>query len=344
MPAEARMMQEQHMEDRDGLTGEEKQVSAGICCQAKENALPVALRSCISSEEPMLSKCVGSLLDASGLSLSPGMRVLVKPNLLRADPLSCTDPHVVAAVCRWLLDQGCRVTVSDSPGFGRAESIAREIGLEQALFPLNLRCTSLTQPIWEEVLVHERSLQLPVAQSALDCDLIMSVPRIKAHSQLALTLCVKNCFGCVPGMHKACMHTLYGKHEEIFAGLLAALLDLLPPVAGFCDGIVAMHVTGPSKGQPYPLHLLGASVSALALDRAICTVLGQRFEALPLGRELLQRFPSCLQTELFFPFSSPDDCRVTDFIVPRQLLTMSFAPHRLLVSCLRRLWAKWMHR
>ena len=30
------------------------------------------------------------------------LRVLVKPNLLRAVPLACTSPAVVAAVCVWL--------------------------------------------------------------------------------------------------------------------------------------------------------------------------------------------------------------------------------------------------
>ena len=35
------------------------------------------------------------------------------------------------------------------------------------------------------------------------------------------------------------------------------------------DGLTAMHVTGPSKGQPFPLGLLGASPSAVALDEAL---------------------------------------------------------------------------
>ena len=70
-----------------------------------------------------------------------GAKVLVKPNLLTATPLACTSPEVTAAVCSWLLDQGAHVTVLDSPGFGRAESVARAIGLAELLRPLGLAVT-----------------------------------------------------------------------------------------------------------------------------------------------------------------------------------------------------------
>ena len=53
------------------------------------------------------------------------------------------------------------------------------------------------------------------------------------------------------------------------------------PVAAVADGLTAMHVTGPSKGQPFPLGLLGASPSAVALDETLCAVLGLPREEVP---------------------------------------------------------------
>ena len=50
-----------------------------------------------------------------------------------------------------------------------------------------------------------------------------------------------------------------------------------------------MHVTGPSKGQPFPLGLLGASPSAVALDEALCAVLGLPLAGTPLGAALERR-------------------------------------------------------
>ena len=129
-----------------------------------------------------------------------GAKVLVKPNLLTATPLACTSPEVTAAVCSWLLDQGAHVTVLDSPGFGRAESVARAIGLTELLRPLGL---AVTGPGNAVSLKLDNGSRFGVSRQALECDLILSVPRVKAHSQMLLTLAVKNLFGLVVGMRKA---------------------------------------------------------------------------------------------------------------------------------------------
>ena len=99
-------------------------------------SLPVALLQQEDYHDPGLGRAVGEVMDAARLTelcpLRPGARVLVKPNLLLAKPLACTSPQVVAAVCAWLMDHGARVRGADSPGFGRAASVARAVGLEAA--------------------------------------------------------------------------------------------------------------------------------------------------------------------------------------------------------------------
>ncbi|MBQ7618183.1 MAG: DUF362 domain-containing protein, partial [Desulfovibrio sp.] len=276
------------------------------------------------------------------LNLRCGQKVLVKPNLLRADPLSCTDPRVVAATCRYLLDHKVTVQVADSPGFGLAKKVAKTVGLTSALAPLGLTLTDMGPVRLCLVEVCGQRLALPLAELALNCDLLLSVPKVKAHSQFGLTLGVKNCFGCVPGLRKAFLHTKLGQKEELFAGAIAALLQVLPPVAEVSDGVVAMHVTGPSGGRPYQLGIVGASASAVALDKALTEILGVCFESLPLGRALNARYGKAITNlHITYPLASPKDLAVPDFVVPKHLLTMSFAPHRLLISCFKRLWAAW---
>ena len=166
--------------------------------------VPVALQRLSPADSGAVAQALPLLLDRAGLASSFSLRsahVLVKPNLLTATPLACTSPVVVASVCRWLLDQGARVRVGDSPGFGTATAVARQTGLEEALRPLGLRVESLADP---------RPLALPlrrggpvsfgVARVALESDVIFSLPRVKAHSQMRLTLAVKNLFGCVCGL------------------------------------------------------------------------------------------------------------------------------------------------
>ena len=52
-----------------------------------------------------------------------GLRVLVKPNLLRAVPLTCTSPAVVVVACAWLQSCDARAIAADSPGFGTARAL-----------------------------------------------------------------------------------------------------------------------------------------------------------------------------------------------------------------------------
>ena len=100
-----------------------------------ERGLPVALLACPDYAAPRLRQAVFQALESAGPRVGVGLRVLVKPNLLTARPLACAAPEVTAAACAWLLERGARVEVADSPGFGRADAVARKIGLEAALRP-----------------------------------------------------------------------------------------------------------------------------------------------------------------------------------------------------------------
>ena len=299
-------------------------MSSSPVVPASAPGVPVALQRLAPDDRSAVAQALPRLLDRAGLASSFSLRsahVLVKPNLLTATPLACTSPVVVAAVCRWLLDQGARVRVGDSPGFGTATAVARQTGLAEALRPLGLRVEALSAP---------RPLELPlrrggpvvfgVARAALESDVIFSLPRVKAHSQMRLTLAVKNLFGCVCGLRKALIHTRQGQDPDFFADCIAALWAGLPPVAAVADGLTAMHVTGPSRGRPFPLGLLGASPSAVALERreaAGCRRAGWRPD---------------------YVLARPEDFDRTGFIVPDELMHTSFRPWRLFKSCLRRLW------
>ena len=183
-----------------------------------ECGLPVALLACPDYAAPRLRQAVFQALESAGPRVGVGLRVLVKPNLLTARPLACAAPEVTAAACAWLLERGARVEVADSPGFGRADAVARKIGLEAALRPLKLKVRALDRPVPVRLPLPEapegRGARFMVARRALECDLILSVPRVKAHSQMLLTLAVKNCFGCVSGLRKALVHTCEGRDPD----------------------------------------------------------------------------------------------------------------------------------
>ena len=300
--------------------------------------VPVALTGCADYSEDAVRTAVRAALDASGWRVGAGSRVLVKPNLLRAQSLACTNPRVVAEACSWIMEQGAKVVVADSPGFGSAVSVAAAVGLNEALRPLGLKVQDFDRPVPVPVPLPD-GRSWGVARLALECDGILSVPKVKAHSQMRLSLAIKNLFGCVCGLRKAMAHTIQGNRPGVFEDCLAALCAALPPVAGLADGITAMHVTGPSGGQPYALGCVGASACAVALDTALYDVIGVTPKVVPVWSALVRRgLPQAVSENLVYPLRLPEDFPGRDFVLPLRLMDVSFSPHRLFWSLCRRLW------
>ncbi|MDR3074206.1 MAG: DUF362 domain-containing protein [Deltaproteobacteria bacterium] len=306
--------------------------------------IPVVLAR-VAAYDAEAARAVGGLLDQIALPVRPGDRVLVKPNLLRADALTCTNALVVAAACAYLRDKGCRVVVGDSPGFGTAKGIAKHIGLDEALAEAGcgeIPVISLDSPVRKPLSLGGG---IGLSRHALEADHILSIPRLKAHIQMRVTCAVKNLFGCVSGVRKALAHGKHGDKEQdgarVFPSLVADIAGHLPPVSALLDAVLAMHVRGPSGGRPFAASLLAASPSPVALDTAVYTLLGLSPEAVPLWRELQRRrVPGAFAQEVAFAGDAAEAFDFSGFIVPAALMPESFSPARLLASTARRLLAR----
>jgi uncharacterized protein (DUF362 family) len=303
-----------------------------------KSQIEVALSRCPSYESSRLPEKVGLLFETIQCRPSHGTRILVKPNLLAPsapDHLPCTHPLVVRAICRHLLDLGATVRVGDSPTFGNAVEISGKIGLTEALADLPVTVVNLDRltPVrlsfggW-----------MAISPKALENDLIVSVPKLKAHHQMRITGAVKNAYGCVPGLCKPLFHLFYGDRDARFERLFLEIWENLPPSVSLMDAIVSMHVHGPIKGQPYPLGLLAASTSAVALDTAIMGILGLEPEETPLWRIALNlNMPGASLEDLVYPLDSPDSFGSSGFKTPEHLLPMSFRPLRVIRHYWKRL-------
>ncbi len=331
----------------------------------------VALCSCSSYAAQQVEESVRHILYQSGLlkehtdqsptsalTLRRGMQVLVKPNLLRAHALSCTHPQVVRAVCLCLQEQGIKVVVADSPGFGSARKVAQGIGLSQALAPLGITvqefqkvqaiplCLSGQNTGSSSCSGHTTQAgHWGIAREALEADAILSLPRFKVHSQMRLTLGVKNTFGCIVGLRKAMAHAVQGRELTNFCHGIMALYQALPPTAALVDGITAMHKTGPSGGEPYSLHMLGASPSAMALDTALYSLLQLQAQDIPLWHTAQELgMPEAFEHNIHYTGAKPPHIypsnNSTAFQLPQELMDICFQPHRLLYSFMKRLWSR----
>jgi uncharacterized protein (DUF362 family) len=107
------------------------------------------------------------------------------------------------------------------------------------------------------------------------------------------------------------------------------LLDLLPPSVSLLDAVTAMHVTGPVDGSPFPLHLLAASRSPVALDTALYTLLNLHPADLPLWREAVRRrLPGAAPGDLAFPLEPLESFDAQGFVMPAALQPAGFHPYR----------------
>lgn len=302
--------------------------------------IPVALARQANYVAPGLDRTMDALFAAGGFAPGRGARVLVKPNLVAAHrgPLACSEPAVVAAACAWLLDHGAKPWVGDSPAFGTARSVGRTIGLAAALAPLRVPLRGLGRPTR---LGLDFGSSVGISRDALEADAILSLPRLKAHCQVRLTGAVKNLFGCVVGARKPLAHSRFGEQGTRFESLLVQVMAALPPVFTLLDGVVAMHRTGPTGGDPITLGLLAASPSPVALDTALFTALHQTPQDVATWAECLRRgLPGARLEEVAFPLLAPGAFDLSAFVAPGRLDPVSFHPLRLAQGAIKRLTAR----
>jgi uncharacterized protein (DUF362 family) len=293
--------------------------------------IPVALLHCADYNSPALPGLVRTLLETIGWRPSPGTRVLVKPNLLAPKPpefLSCTHPLVVRSACEYLLDLGARVTVGDSPSFGTGTLVAQKIGLTRALADLPVALIDLNRPRLAKL--SSQGWMVAISQAVLEHEVILNLPKLKVHRMMALSGAVKNHFGCVTSLWKAFLHATLGDRGNRFESMLMDLANLLPPSVSLLDAVTAMHVTGPVDGHPFPMELLAASTSAVALDTAIYTLLQLTPANVPLWQEAVRRnIFGASPADLIYPLELLASFDGKDFLLPSTLQPLSFHPIRL---------------
>jgi uncharacterized protein (DUF362 family) len=62
--------------------------------------------------------------------------------------------------------------------------------------------------------------KIEIASDVLRADFVINLPKLKSHSQMLLTLGVKNLYGCVVGLRKPEWHFRTGVNREKLRNLL----------------------------------------------------------------------------------------------------------------------------
>lgn len=205
----------------------------------------------------------------------PGMRILIKPNLLFGlAPERCvtTHPEVVKAVVKLVKEAGAVPVMGDSPVMGPGSFHAKKAGFRDICRDFHVEWVDFENDS-AEVPGLKAFKKLTIARIAAEADAIINLPKLKTHGQAYMTVAVKNMFGIVPGVRKAQWHLAAGKDAVKFGEMLAEVCYVRKPVLNIVDGIMAMDGNGPRNGNPFPLGCIAAGGDSAAVDETIFGIL-----------------------------------------------------------------------
>ena len=207
-----------------------------------------------------------------------GKKILLKPNLVEFSeeaPIN-TNPLMVAATVEAFYSLGAAtVTIAEGPGHRRMTlDMAEAAGFFSAIprFEDNfvdLNTDDVRRVEFRKPVSGLKELYLP--NTAFDCDLLVSLPKMKTHHWAGATLSMKNLFGVVPG-------GVYGWPKNIlhWAGIDESIVDLqslFPRQFAIVDAIEAMEGNGPILGSSKHMGLIVAGTHPPSVDATCCQIM-----------------------------------------------------------------------
>jgi uncharacterized protein (DUF362 family)/Pyruvate/2-oxoacid:ferredoxin oxidoreductase delta subunit len=236
----------------------------------------VSIARCAEYESGQLAAALDATLSALGgmaAYVSPGLRVLLKVNLLsRATPdrAVTTHPEFVRAVIRSVQAAGGIVTVGDSPGgtvgAGAVRRLWHDTGIGEVCEQEHVDLV-----LFDDARVRHGSAEgklytsFTLGKAVVETDVLITLPKLKTHGFMMFTGAVKNLFGCIPGLEKAQFHLKVPDRDD-FADMLLDLMLACQPSLAIMDAVVGMEGDGPAGGTPRHIGAVLASADCVALD------------------------------------------------------------------------------
>lgn len=205
-------------------------------------------------------------------------RIVLKPNLVEFSPSAPINTHpvfVAAAADAFLSLGAASVRIAEGPGHRRVTlDMAEGAGFFDAIPNFESKFTDLNVDDVHRVSIDRpfsglRELYLP--QTVLDCDLLVSLAKMKTHHWTGATLSMKNLFGVVPG-------AVYGWPKNVlhWAGIHESIADLhflFPRQFSLVDGIEGMEGNGPILGRSRHVGVIVGGDHPPSVDATCCRIM-----------------------------------------------------------------------
>jgi uncharacterized protein (DUF362 family) len=226
------------------------------------------------------------------LNLKGNEKILIKPNLVNSSPAKSgvtTDPRILNSLIKILQSEGFDDICIGESSIENTNEVFQALGVArletQGAKVINF---DAEQDGW---VVVDSPLGLAlkrfrVARAARDCDLIISVAKMKTHCDAGVTLSMKNLLGTISPADRQAAHR---------TDINRAIADVYSyfhankKVISIVDALYALEGRrGPITGNPVKMNLLLCGSDPLATDAACVEIMGGSAAAIPhlaLARE-----------------------------------------------------------
>ena len=203
-------------------------------------------------------------------------KVLLKPNLLsvvdKGSPV-ITHYAVFEAVIRIVKEYSSNIVFGDSPGTEDTKRAAEKSGLMEVADRYGVKFADFNDAVHVQVenpLIYKF---MNIARAAYEADVVITLPKLKAHAMMYYTGAVKNQFGCIPGISKAECHTKLPDAIN-FSKMLFDINSVVKTSFAILDGIIAMEGNGPRNGNPKEMDTIIMGESLTAVDSVAVRLIG----------------------------------------------------------------------
>ena len=236
--------------------------------------------------------------------------------------IDATDPEVVKAVARIVIDAGAKCFIGDSPGMGTFKSVCQITGMSEAAEATGAELRELNDPGEFVKLDNKVGRKLPLSSFIKDIDVIITLPKLKTHGQMGFTGALKNQYGLLPGSLKAEYHYRM-KTREWLAEFIIDINRAAPIKLAIMDAVIGMEGKGPSGGEPRKIGCIMASADLTALDAVACRMVGIDAGANPILSASAKRGYGVVDPEKIETVGvDPAELAISDFKIIKEMINI----------------------
>jgi len=214
------------------------------------------------------------LIGGIGRYVNKGDKVLIKPNFCTAKLSSSgvtTNLKIVDGLIKLVLEVGGSPIIGEGSIYPLSTSkVFEKLGVYELGTKYGVDVMDLNEDEIAEVSVPNSLIleTIRIAKTALTCDKIISVAKLKMHEIVKVSLSLKNMKGVLPGIEK------HVTHRKGLEKAIADLCSIIKPTMAVIDGIEGGAGATALMGKPVESNLILAGNDPVAVDAIASYIMG----------------------------------------------------------------------